>query len=358
MFYHPERFSSSTRRGFTLIELLVVIAIIAILVALLLPAIQQARESARRSNCKNNLKQIGVALHDYHETHGVFPPGAIRHSGADVPGESGNGDNREGWGWAAFILPFMEEAQLHSEIRMTELGLWQVLADTSTPPLRDSLKMLPKYRCPSDSGDDIMGCDNSNGGCPNGTSGRHFNGDGLPGTPGDNWRAPTANYVAICGLYDVCVPNSNGDDGNTGILFSNSKIKFKDITDGTSTTLLIGERCDFQASATWIGNRNPAGSGQQGNDYTLGKVSQPINVTLNITGQAAESFSSRHRGGAQFLFGDGAVRFLSENINYANGNNGNTNDCETGIDALVNPGQLGTYQRLGCRRDNQTVDNF
>ncbi len=93
---------TSTRRGFTLIELLVVIAIIAILIALLLPAVQQAREAARRSSCKNNLKQIGVALHNYHDTFRSFPCGAMNLGG----------NNREGWGWAALILPQMDQAAL------------------------------------------------------------------------------------------------------------------------------------------------------------------------------------------------------------------------------------------------------
>lgn len=345
----------TNRRAFTLIELLVVIAIIAILVALLLPAVQQAREAARRSSCKNNLKQIGLALHNYHDTFRVLPPGQLLYTGNLDPTGT-DGQNAESWGWAAHLLPFIEQSALYDQVRVNELKLWEVLADTSTPPLRDSLIPINSLLCPSDSVKDRMDCDNSYGGCPNGANGRHFNGDGLPDPPGNNWRAPSASYIANVGIYDVCVPRTQNGPHNSGPFFTNSKIRFRDMTDGTSNVVLVGERSNFQATGTWIGNRNPYGSGPQGADYVLGRMSIPLNS--KTSGQRWEAFSSRHAGGSQFVLGDGSVIFLSENISFANGNNGNMNDSVTGKGALNNPQQLGVYQKLGCIGDGQPVGEF
>jgi prepilin-type N-terminal cleavage/methylation domain-containing protein len=134
----------ATRSGFTLIELLVVIAIIAVLIALLLPAVQQAREAARRSQCKNNLKQLGLAMHNYHDTFGAFPPGwiaATRGVGPDVNG------GLNGFGWGAMILPMMEQAPVYNQFRF-ELSI----NDTTGTPSNRSLiaTSLPTFRCPSD----------------------------------------------------------------------------------------------------------------------------------------------------------------------------------------------------------------
>ena len=139
--------SVAKRFGFTLIELLVVIAIIAILVALLLPAVQQAREAARRSSCKNNLKQLGLALHNYHDTHGVFPAGY--YAGDHPSVADGEGDGRDArYGWGSMILPFLEQAPLYDKMQVGDRLLSQnvndptVLADMQTP--------ISAFRCPSD----------------------------------------------------------------------------------------------------------------------------------------------------------------------------------------------------------------
>ncbi|MDA0282751.1 MAG: DUF1559 domain-containing protein [Planctomycetota bacterium] len=134
------------RRAFTLIELLVVIAIIAILVALLLPAVQQAREAARRSQCRNHLKQIGVSLHNYHSTFGLFPPGAVMR----VP----TVNVEEEWGWAAFILPDMDQPALSVSLGVNDSRLMEALADSSRHVYLQT--MLSVYHCPSDPGDEQL----------------------------------------------------------------------------------------------------------------------------------------------------------------------------------------------------------
>lgn len=231
------------RAGFTLIELLVVIAIIAILIALLLPAVQQAREAARRSSCKNNLKQIGLALHNYHDTYNMFPMGGYR----------GN-TNEESWGWGAYLLPQLEQQTLFDQIQVNNLRLTQVMAD---PNLRTfTATPLTVFICPSDTGrNGIM-----DGPRLNSSSGRHFN--GLSGV-GTGFRVGKSNYIGVCGYGDV-----SRFDGQTrrpdGILYLNSSIRFRDITDGTSNTFAVGERDYFCHQGAWVGNRNPRGGGPQG----------------------------------------------------------------------------------------------
>ncbi len=261
------------KRGFTLIELLVVIAIIAILIALLLPAVQQAREAARRSACKNNLKQIGLALHNYHDTHRVFPPGHVNIG--DV--------SRVGWG--TFILPFMDQAPLYQKIS-TRLfgatlngagGAWY--SDTGTGSMNDtlSLTVLPTYNCPSDPMNGI-----------NTDMGNYGKSNYL-----------TCSATAFTGL----------DATYKGSFFTNSAIRIRDLTDGTSNTILAGERTtkDPGQGSIWAGTR----SGNNGSDIIT--VTNP-NASFLINGTDATAFSSVHIGGAHFLYGDGRVRFLSENI--------------------------------------------
>lgn len=147
--------STTNRRGFTLIELLVVIAIIAILIALLLPAVQQAREAARRSQCRNNLKQIGLALHNYHDNYNAFPPGALAMNvttgvayklGDAEPSRSNVGG---GWGWSTFILPFIDQAPLYSSLNPNGNNF-------PLNPTALTRTILPVYICPSEASPNIV----------------------------------------------------------------------------------------------------------------------------------------------------------------------------------------------------------
>lgn len=274
-----------SQRGFTLIELLVVIAIIAILIALLLPAVQQAREAARRTNCKNNLKQIGLALHNYHETHNIFPSGWI---GV----ESGVGPNVEfgsGWGWGTMILPYIDQGPLSSQINfnldINDPGQTAGLIDT----------IIPTYRCPSDPADNTFELEE----------------EGSPGTV--LATLATANYIGSFGSdeLDDCESVPVGTNcQSSGLFYQNSNTRFRDITDGTSQTLFVGERkTDAQAGwyTTWVG---AVPEGEETFARTLGATDH----VPNDPGAHFDDFSSHHVGGAQFVFGDGRVRFVSENI--------------------------------------------
>jgi prepilin-type N-terminal cleavage/methylation domain-containing protein len=306
------------RRAFTLIELLVVIAIIAILIALLLPAVQQAREAARRSQCKNNLKQIGVALHNYSETFGVLPPGAFRHPSGTASFEM--------WGWAALILPFVDQASVHNRFGVTEQHLHDLLL-VAGPPTGFTLcstTHLPVYVCPSDVGGPTT--DN------NYFTRRYFDGSANP--PGTNtYHASKSNYVACLGdsvdggAGETQAGNLNGDDGN-GTFAHNSKRMFRDIEDGTSNVIAIGERDIKCGAAAWIGTRNPNGTDAWGMYFSLGRAGSDLHINqpgthTNTTTNACvgtncatcdEGFSSLHEGGAHFLMNDGSVHFFSENI--------------------------------------------
>lgn len=257
-------------RGFTLIELLVVIAIIAILIALLLPAVQQAREAARRSDCKSKLKQIGVALHNYHDVHSAFPAAFYRSAATER--------SAPGWGWSASILPQMEQANLFEDLNVTSAAL----PGSATALTQTSLGI---YHCPSAT-DPVVNA-----------------------RRGDFGKS---NYKAVFGDTD---PGSDAQIGTGNGLFGPSTAwSFRDITDGSSNTIAIGETYATGTTAPdyrggiWAGNPTDSRSGG-----IMRHLGEDANDTIN--GADTFGFASLHTGGAQFLFGDGAVRFLSENTN-------------------------------------------
>ena len=278
-----ERNARRSPAAFTLVELLVVITIIGILIALLLPAVQAAREASRRSSCTNNLKQLGLAMHGYHDALGSFPPGYI-YVARDV----------EERGWAVFLFPYLEESSRHEILNVNDGRLTDAIFDAQLRPrLQDRISIL---RCPSDGGGKVLP-----------SKLRKFD-DGAAGIAG--FEPAIANYVGVLGLYDLA-----GNYPNNGVLFGNSAVSTGDIPDGTSHTLAIGEREMNCHSGAWCGNKNPAGNRDDGIYFTVGRVSMPINATTPF--QCTEGFSSAHPGGANFLMCDGSVRFLSETISYA-----------------------------------------
>ncbi|VAX37136.1 hypothetical protein MNBD_PLANCTO02-236, partial [hydrothermal vent metagenome] len=226
------------RKGFTLIELLVVIAIIAILIALLLPAVQQAREAARRSACKNNLKQIGLALHNYHETHSVFPPGFI-----GVPGAGDATFTHVGWG--TFLLPFIDQAPLYKNISTRMFGAsapgggstW--VNDATTVALAKTV--LPAYICPSDP----MGGINTS--IPG-----NYGKSNYVAIPGSDWSGSGGFEFALSGASATSI----------GAFFGNSSKRFRDFKDGTSNVFLVSEATTKNdngtgaAGANWFGPRD------------------------------------------------------------------------------------------------------
>lgn len=283
------------RRGFTLIELLVVIAIIAILVAILLPAVQQAREAARRSQCKNNLKQIGLAMHNYLDIHNTLPPGWIMvENGVPEPHEGENGA-----GWATQLLPQLEEQNLWEQFD-SNVGIHE--------PENDAFRLttLEKFRCPSD---------------PSPERWTIFEEDDPTVALAD---LPTSNYVGVYGTEEFPghshgggAPVHSGDEGvGDGALYLNSVTRMRDFIDGPSNTLLVGERktntsddADPHWHSTWVGVV-PDG------EESLARVLGIADHTPNHPDAHFDDFSSQHTGGVNFVMGDGAVRFIGESIDH------------------------------------------
>jgi prepilin-type N-terminal cleavage/methylation domain-containing protein/prepilin-type processing-associated H-X9-DG protein len=269
--------------GFTLIELLVVISIIAVLIALLLPAVQQAREAARRTQCKNNLKQMGLAIHNYAESFSRLPPGYI--ANADLT------QTTPGWGWGAMILPQLDQTPLYNALNFNS----PIEAASNAPALQTVVKA---YLCPSDV-------------YPNG-----------PFAITD--VSTTQIAMVTASSYVACVGNDSSDvDDRTvrgnGIFYRNSNTAFGDITDGTSTTIMIGERSWSQANGTWVGAvnngrlragaKNPFAPLDEPSTYLILSHTHWINI-MNDPDGGLDDFSSLHPGGAHCLFADGSVRFM------------------------------------------------
>ncbi|MBI1312528.1 DUF1559 domain-containing protein [bacterium] len=284
------------RRGFTLIELLVVIAIIAVLVALLLPAVQAAREAARRSQCKNNLKQIGLALHNYHDLASSLPPGwiGVTSKTSDPKGESG-------FSWGSMILPHLDLEAIRNDFNYS-----LPIDNTSGSPSNASLlrTQLPVFECPSDSHDLLFTTVDRNG---------------------MNVERSVANYVGLFGTVEIdgcenppgtAPVTAAGQCVSDGAFYHNSAIRFRDIIDGTSNTLIVGERTTWEDPVTgarfygtWSGAL-PAVDEEP--SRILGHVEESPN-----TGDHPEDLGSAHPGGAHMLLGDGHVKFVSSDIDEA-----------------------------------------
>ncbi|QDU40955.1 Type II secretion system protein G precursor [Maioricimonas rarisocia] len=305
------------KAGFTLIELLVVIAIIAILIALLLPAVQQAREAARRTQCKNHLKQVGLALHNYHDTHNVFPYGYM---------ESGTYHKRDTW--MQMVLPFIDQAPMYNQYSAWD-GEWVM----DTPPEIKDLQ-IPTLQCPTDPSTPGVG----------GGGGNRAGGNGFQG-----------NYV-VCAGNDLML-RSQAHNLN-GMFCRRSSTRMGDVLDGTSNTVMTsegivrGSDVSGPDGVSWGGTGGYWGGAPHGS-YGFTTLEPPnsrladqiydckeddfMGAPCNPIGGADElrNFArSYHVGGAHAGMADGAIRFISSNID------------------------TGTWRALGSRRGGETVGEY
>lgn len=275
-------------RAFTLIELLVVLAIIGTLIGLLLPAVQKVRESSNRASCQNNLKQIGLALQSYHDANNGFPSGYS----ASAPYLDGATDTAPGWGWATFLLPYIEQDNVYRQLAFSQ-------PVQNSPAIQTMLKV---FLCPSDL--------TPPGAFP------------VPDGFGNTvcLAAPTS-YAACCGSDASDTTASTGN----GVFYRNSRTRIAEITDGTSNTILVGERAWAKVNGAWAGAipggvirrgpSNPCLPNIPGAWYpssTLVVAHAHLNNALSDPDGSAgmDDFSSMHDGGSLFVFADGSVHFL------------------------------------------------
>jgi prepilin-type N-terminal cleavage/methylation domain-containing protein len=276
---------AKARQAFTLIELLVVIAIIGVLIALLLPAVQKAREAANRVKCQNNLHQIGIALHLYHGDYGYFPSGYIwKPISPDISTHT-----EPGWGWAALLLPYIEQDNLHRQINFRS-----PVGDPSNEGIRTTILSL--FVCPTDTKTGIFPVQTSTGLSAN---------------------SATNSYAACFGgLTDVGEAPGTGD----GIFYRNSRTRFADILDGTSNTWAVGERAARFAKTPWSGAVRD-GLVDVDPQAPVGRFETqlaPVQVLAHAGGHSlnnresdADDFWTPHTGTGFFLFADGSVRPIS-----------------------------------------------
>lgn len=291
------------KRGFTLVEVLVVFGLIAIVTAVLLPAIQHARQDQRRVMCKNNLKQLGLALHNYHDTYNTFAPGWV-----SAEGEGGLGART---GWQTSILPYVDQAPLYNLI-----NFHQPPQEANATPKKIFQTVLRVYRCPNDPTPEL----------------NPLRGNYAVSNYVGNYGHLAPSRLRPLGMSDSWPGAVVAPMKSSGIFARNSSVRIRDITDGTSNTLLAGEKGFTSGAGIWVGVTSNSHE-----DDTLFDASHRSRINKSWS-----AISSRHAGGAHFLMCDGAVRFVSENIDSK---------------PAAGP-ESGTYQRLAYKNDGLVIGEF
>lgn len=328
------------RKAFTLTELLVVITIILVLLGLFLPAIQSVRESARRMQCQNHLRQVAIGLHNYHDSIRVLPPA--------YPGGFDPFLDDKRWGWAAFILPYVEQESLYKQIDPVRDGLFHVVFNPGKRSLLETPVSI--YLCPSDDSGTRADINRDFSGPASADARKsaamfHLNHLGF--------RAAKSNYVCNFGAF--WRPNygiwSDTELRGDGVMGCNTRVRLTDISDGTSNTFAIGERSSRNHAAVWAGVEAWNQCTSQGVSmvsgtayYALNSPASPYPYTCD--GVGASGFSSMHPGGANFAMCDGAIRFVSSSIESRN------------RDRLGKSLKIGLYQRLSSANDQLPVSEY
>lgn len=331
-----------TSRGFTLVELLVVIAIIGILVGLLLPAVQAAREAARRMQCTNNLKQLALGVHNRESSRRRLPAGYYDYLPGGTAAASPENQNPD-WSWAVMLMPYLEQGNVYNALGVDRYTLQAIVIACSNIPgsapitdypaqhqdfVRVTSTDLPVFMCPSGSSEV--------------TFLKTFSDPATQMYRRDTGIAKS-NYVACIGV----TPNGGALSNDAGGAFIYKDEKgFKDISDGTSNTILIGERAlkgTTSDEATWLGTPKSIGNGAHGKRI-MGSAQYVINPIPTQTTAAVFSFSSMHTGGANFALADGSVHFISDTIEFK----WHASDMN----------QWGVFQKLAHRADGLPTEGF
>jgi prepilin-type N-terminal cleavage/methylation domain-containing protein/prepilin-type processing-associated H-X9-DG protein len=305
--------------GFTLVELLVVISIIGVLVGLLMPAVQAARESSRRSQCQNHLKQIGLALLAHESQQNRFPSGTV-HSNVD----DGDPTGVAAFGWASFLLPQLDHKPAYKLLELPTSNLHDILQSAARRELAQL--QLPVFRCPSDSGPALN--------------------DQRPffGVKYANLAAATSNYIGNHGTRIVTYDEYRNRKLDTfGVFWPESRSSLSQLMeDGASNTILAGERRSRSRAGVWVGVRNDNSDGDSGLPQVLGISAAKINSPGD---DGRQGFSSEHASGALFVFADGHVEFIDEQIEF--------NQAGATSKVPAEMALMGLYQRLVRRNDGQ-----
>ncbi len=275
------------RSGFTLVELLVVIAIIGILIGMLLPAVQQVREAARRVTCANNSRQQGLAIMNYESAFQTLPPGW-------VTGNPLVANSEPGWGWSAYILPFMEQNNLYEQIDLN-------LAIDDGFHEHTIEQVIPSYQCPSEVADEVVNLADHIEHDHDDDIAKYFDDDH---DHGEELWVSRSNYSGVFGSSEI----EDSPLGGNGLFHANSRIKMGDITDGTSNTLMIGERINLLGTVSWVGMCPEV-------DEPFARIVGAACHAPNDPGGHFDDFRSYHPQGINVTLGDGSTHFVAQSIN-------------------------------------------